>query len=157
MPNLEYERLKEIGSFGLSETGRVEMLHHRMGGGYRRDLLIGPRFPLLRWHFTYKVLPGTLDGPVQTTEALIESRADYIWNLFFRSKFGYTDVNRPIIVTSPISGKDYLAVFMDDELAYEMFMVKLFRSEIQLEQVRVRGVATLADGSLGEFTNNAEI
>jgi hypothetical protein len=157
MPNLAYERLQEIGSFGLSEAGRVDEILHNLGGGFYRSILIGPRQPLRRWTFVYKVLPGTMDGPVQTTEELLESRADYLWNIFFRSKFGYPDTNRPIIVTSPRDGKDYLAIFKDSELSYEMFMTKLFRSQVELREVRVRGVSTLEDGSQGESGNNAEI
>jgi hypothetical protein len=157
MPNLEYERLQKIGDFGLTASIRFEMVSRRMGRGRRRTVLFGDRTGLRSWKLVYKVLPDTQDGPVQTTPAELESRANYIWNLFCRSKTGHADVDRPVIVTCPRDGKDYLAVFTDHELSYEMFMAKLYSSGLQLEQTTRPDVNTLPDGSLGEPGNPDEI
>jgi hypothetical protein len=138
--NEDYERLLDIGSFGLAESWGVQMIHHKMGAGRRRSILVGSRAGERKWRFVYKLLPDTMDGAIQTTDVLIESRAMYIYRLFIRSKVGHEDVNRPIYVTSPIDGKDYLAVFVDDEISFEMFATKLFSSQLQLEQARVPGL-----------------
>jgi hypothetical protein len=135
-----YERLQLIGSFGLSETKTFEMFKQKLTSGYRRKVLVGSRAGELSWKLTFKVLPDTQDSQVQTNQATLESRANYLWNFFCRSKTGYTEIDRPFIVTSPRDGLDYLAVFSDDVMSYQMFMNKLYSSDLALEQVRVRGV-----------------
>jgi hypothetical protein len=157
MPDTAYERLQLIGSFGLTASLRFEMVTRKMGRGRRRSVLFGDRSGLRSWKLVYRVLNDTMDSPVPTTAALIESRADYLWNLFQRCKTGYDDVDRPFIITCLRDGKDYLVCFADNELSYEMFMTKLYSSGLTLEQTSRPDVNTLPDGSLGEATNNAEI
>src|SRR2546423_10338499 len=123
MYNEEYELLQNIGSFGLVEGLGFQFVHHKMGAGYRRSILIGSREGERYWRLIYKVLPGTLDGAIwRNQQTLQESRADYLWNLVVRCKTGYQDVNRPVRIKSPRDGKEYLAVFEDDFIEYEMFM-----------------------------------
>src|SRR5947209_11605299 len=107
MPNVAYERLKLTGSFGLEVSIRLEMVTRRLGGGRRRSVLYGSRAGLRSWKLVYKVLPDTMDSPVETNPATIESRANYLWNLFMRCKTGYEDIDRPLIITCLRDGKDY--------------------------------------------------
>lgn len=120
--------------------------------GRRRDLLYGDRAGLHTFKLIFKTIIDTLDRPIQTTPAQIESEANYLWHLFQRSKTGYEDVNRPIIITSPRDGKDYLVVFSDNEISYELFMTRLYSTGVDLEQTSRPDVNTLPDGSLGAPT-----
>jgi hypothetical protein len=152
MPNSAYERLKITGSFGLDVSIHLEMSTIDLGGGRRRSRLYGTRSGLRAWKLVYKVLPGTMDGAVETDLGELEAQADYLWNLFLRSKTGYDDIDRPIIITCLRDGKDYLVCFKDNSLTYTLFMTKLYATGIELVQTTRPDVNTLADGSLGAPT-----
>lgn len=146
----QYERLQDIGSFGLSVSIKFDMFKAKLGDGYRKSALISSSLGTRSWKLVYKTLPGTMDNPIQVTDVLLQSRADYIWDLFCRCKAGG---DLPIIIVCPRNGKDYCAVFEEDELTYEMFSTKLFSSGLSLGQYRTKGLKTLEDGSLGVSDN----
>jgi hypothetical protein len=157
MPNAAFERLQTLGSFGLTFSKRFEIVSRRMGRGRRRSLLYGDRAGLHSIKLVFKTLPDTMDRPVETTPAQIETEANYLWNFFCRSKTGYDDIDHPFVVKNLRDGKDYLCVFTGNEISYEMFMTKLYSSGLDLEQVTLPDVNTLDDGSLGEADNPQEI
>lgn len=144
----EFEELKYIGSFGLVCSISFDYIEHQFGDGYDETLVVGSSTGLREWQLKYKVLPGTLDRPIQLDNGDLLSRADYLWDLFNRLK---ADGNKSLIITCPRDGKRYLAKIVEPKLSYEMFMVKLFSSGLTLRQRRERGVATLDDGSLGDL------
>jgi hypothetical protein len=150
----EFERLQEIGSFGLSCSIGFDILEADYGDGYDDSALVGSTEGTRGWQLVYKVLPGTMDSPVEVSDAELQSRADYLWNFFCRHKAGG---NTSFTITCPRDGKDYLAKFVEHEMTYEMFAVKLFSTGLQLRQRRERGVATLDDSSLGESENTDRI
>ncbi|HEV7376903.1 MAG TPA: hypothetical protein VGN95_19460 [Pyrinomonadaceae bacterium] len=150
MPNAAYEKLQTLGFFGLSIAIRYEIITRRMGAGRRRSLLYGSRAGLLAWKLVFKVLPDTIDGQIEVSPTHIESRANYLWNFFCRSKTGYEDIDHPFIITCPRDGKGYYVVFSDNEISYEMFMTKLYSTGLQLEQVTIPGESLLPDASIGE-------
>ena len=150
----QLEHLQEIGSFGLTCDIEFSILEIDYGDGYDDSALIGSSLGTRSWRFLYKVLPGTMDSPVQVGAATLQSRADYIWDFFCRRK---AEGNGSFTLTCPRDGKRYLAKFVDHKLSYEMFMTKLFSSGLSIKQRRERGVNVLEDGSLGEFENPAAI
>lgn len=148
-------RLKTLGWFGLRKT--VTFSETVIPMGLRRRIVVrtDDARGVLSWALTYKVMPGTLDGPVRLDgdEGLgpadaIVSRADYLWGFFCARKGGAT---ASFIIRDLADGKDYLVQFADPALTYEMFMVRLFSAEgLPLVQVDEPDVNTLDDGSLGE-------
>jgi hypothetical protein len=149
----ELEELKEIGSFGLTCDIAFSILEIDYGDGHDDSSLVGSSLGTRSWKLVYKTLPGTMDSPVQVTDALLESRADYLWNFFCRRK---AEGNSSFILTCPRDGKRYLAKFVEHKLSYEMFATKLFSSGLSIQQRREAGVSMDVDGSLGADTGNPD-
>lgn len=149
MPTLnDYEILQDIGDFGLEELQSFEMIHHKMGAGFRRSYLTGSRAGVRAWTLVFKVLLDTLDSGIEMSAGEVESRAEYLWKLFRRSKTGHADVNRPFVIENPGDGKQYLVVFADDVMSRTLFRVKLYSSQLKLDYVRVVGIPTDEDGAI---------
>lgn len=154
-------RFKHLGDFGLSKTVRHAEIVIRMS--LRRRIVVNVDDPrgVYSWKLVYKVLPGTLDGSVTLDGdegvgpgGTQLSRADYVWLFYLARKGGAV---KSFIITCLQDGKDYLVMFADQELTYEMFMVRLFSSGLTLDQVDEPDVNTLDDGSLGASDNPDQI
>lgn len=145
----EFERLQDIGSFGLDCGVEFAVVRQTLGDGYSHRLTIGSTSGVPDWKLIYKTLPQTLDSPV-TVGTDLQSRADYLWNFYCRHM---ARNSRSFIITDPRSGKDYLVGFAENRLTYQLFAVRLFSSGVALEYRREPGVATLDDGSLGTLEN----
>lgn len=146
----QYERLKDIGSYGLTCSLGFAFLKAPLGDGFRKSALIGSVLGTRSWKLIYKVLPDAPNGGFLTNTGEIQSRAVYLWDLFYSCKAGG---DLPLIITCPRDGKDYLAVFEDDVLSYEMFSHRLFSTGLNLSQYRAQEINTLEDGSLGASDN----
>ena len=144
-----FEKLEEIGDFGLECGIEFAVIKQKLGDGYSNRLLIGSNLGTLDWRLVFNVLPGTLDGGIMFENDL-QARADYLWEFFCRHM---ARASASFIFTDPRTGKDYLAGFAENRLTYREFAVKLFSSGIALEYRREQGVATLEDGSLGILEN----
>jgi hypothetical protein len=105
------------------------------------------------WQLVYRVLPATLDGPVQTDSGDIESRAHYVWNFYQARKGGST---KSFLITCPLERKNYLVEFSDSQLTFQMFGIRLYSSGVGLIQVDEPDVPTLEDGSVGEQSDNPD-
>lgn len=147
---MEYERLKDIGSFGLTCSIGFAFLKAQFGDGFRKSALVGSAAGTRSWKLVYKTLPDTRDGGFLTNAGEIQSRANYLWELFCSCKAAG---DLPDIITCPRDGKDYMAVFDDDALSYEMFSHRLFSTGLNLSQYRAQEINTLEDGSLGASDN----
>jgi hypothetical protein len=156
-------RLQTLGNFGLRR--KIDYAETVIQMGLRRRVVVrtDDSRGALSWQLVHKVLPGTLNGPVQLTgdEGIdapdgVMSRADYFWE-FFRARKG--GAVQSFLVTDLLDGKrrSYLVQFADSSMSYEMFMTRLFSADgIQLVQVDEPDVPTLDDGSVGEATDNPD-
>lgn len=154
MPDVAFKRLIYRGNFAL--TRRVDyggsLLGTKYAGGYREDVIVGSPNGLRSWTLNYTALNSRV--MVQPKGAEPKDRLSYVWDFIRESKGGG---NLPFILTDPEDGKDYLAVFTDDLFEVEKLDLFLSTTGLNVEQVYVRGVNTLDDGSLGEATNSDEI
>lgn len=150
----DYEELRLHGDFGLEEGIGFEMVVQKLGGGRRRSKLYGRRCGERWWTLVYKVLPDTPD--CRAPESL-EARATHLWNFFCRHMTGYEEVNRPFIIRNIADGLRYLVSFDEPAMSRQMFMTKLYSSQLKIVSAVVPGVNTLDDGSLGDGTNPARI
>lgn len=146
---MEFEKLEDIGDFGLDCGVAFAIVKQKLGEGYSNRLLIGSATGTFDWRLVLNVLPGTPDGGIMVGDEL-QSRADYFWKFFCRHM---ARASASFIITDPLSDKDYLVGFAENKLTYRMFAAKLFSSGIALEYRREPGVATLEDGSLGLLEN----
>jgi hypothetical protein len=149
----ERETLLEIGNFGLSTGIKFDLVEQEMGDGYDFSILVGSSAGLRFWSMVFKVLPGTLDGGIMRGTEL-QSRADYLWDLFCRMKAA---ANASFYLICPKDNKKYLVKFAEHELAYEEFAFQLFSSGVKVLQRREVGVNTLDDGSLGQSEGSDSI
>jgi phage-related protein len=130
-----FERLLDIGNFGLVEEIEFQVLEAEYGDGYDDSALVGSSEGTRSWKLSYKVLPGSI-GNVQGGVFSAQSRADWLWDFFVRHKAAG---NKSFIINSPRDGRDYLAKFAEHKLSYEIFMTRLYSTGIQLKQRRERG------------------
>ncbi|HEV7376609.1 MAG TPA: hypothetical protein VGN95_17990 [Pyrinomonadaceae bacterium] len=110
----EYEKLFFRGNFGLTRDIDFSeaLLSARYPGGYREDVIIGSTAGLRAWKLSYPaLLKNTLVKPPDREP---ESRHDYIWNFFCRSK---SAGNLPFKLEDT-DGKLYLCIFTSDKLTY---------------------------------------
>jgi len=148
--DLPYEELQLTGDFGLVEGILIEGIRHNQGAGFYRSILTGSRAGNRYWNLVYKVLPDTLDSPVERNPATIEARATYLWEFFCRHKTGYVEIDRPFVIRDLATDKRFLVVSEGWTYERELFATRLYSSQLKLRYVRVPGVTTLEDGSLGE-------
>lgn len=141
-------RLQLIGSFGLRAEIEFAELVMQLSLRRRAAVEVDDSRGVRSWQLVYKALPGTLDGPVTLDSGDARSRADYLWDFFCDRKGGGGP--QSFILTCPRDGKDYLGVFTDPKLSYEMFTVRLFSTGLGIIQVDEPDVNTLEDGSLGD-------
>ena len=152
-----------LGSFGLKRSKHYARVLITMGLRRRISVQVDDPRGVLRWHLVYKVLPGTLDSPIQLepNDPLAAwlgkfgpiSRAAYVFEFFCMMKASAVST---FIITCLFDGKNYLVEFEDDELTYEMTATQLFTSGVNLVQVDEPDMNTLDDGSLGEATGNEQ-
>jgi hypothetical protein len=129
-------------TLGASYEGSI--LSAEMGGGYRRDEVIFPK--ILTGKLTYEALEKRVW--VQPAEGgPPKSRLDYIWDFYCGSK---DNANRPFRMRSPRDGKMYLWFFPENGIELEMMNRNLATTGLKVQQVYVKGVATLDDGSLAD-------
>lgn len=154
MPDNEFERLEYRGNFQVTcdLDFSESLLSARYPGGFREDVIIGSPNGLRTWRLTYANL--NRDVLFKPTNGEPISREQYIWQFYARSKSGG---NLPFIITCPLDRKDYLAIFTEDKLSYVLVDRRVRTTGLAIEQVFVKGVNTLEDGSLGEATNPDEI
>lgn len=154
MPNQAYRRLVYRGNFSVEcviDFGDA-LLSAKYPNGYREDVIIGLATGLRAWKLSYPALMTT--AFISPPDAEPTSRADYVWNFYVDSK---SAGNAPFILTCPRDGKDYLCYFPEDKLSYTLVDLFLRTSGLTIEQINVRGVNTLDDGSLGLASGGDEI
>jgi len=141
----EFERLQEIGSFGLTCEGEAAIFECEYNDGYDDSAIANSDQLTLGWKLVFKVLPGTKDNGFLNNAGEIESRADYLWNFFLRRK---QEGNSSFIIECPRTRKLFLAKFAEHRISYEMFATCLYSSGLTLKQRRERGTELNPDGSL---------
>jgi hypothetical protein len=129
----EYEVLEEVGDFGFTADVAFDILEADYGDGYEDAALVGSSDGLRSWQLMYKALPGTIQNAPEAGPLSMQSRADYLWDFFIRHKAAG---NKPFLITCLRDGQQYLAKFVEHRLSYQMFMVKLFSTGVQLRQRR---------------------
>lgn len=157
MPDLAFPRLLYKGHFGFKRTSEEQyVLSTEYPGGYRDDAIIGAPIDLLTWELTYSNTSQLIY--VELPNGARKTRFDYLTDFRHDSK---ANGNRPFVVQDPLDKKDRLAIFADN--SFEMSVSKdvsspmLIATTMIVKQVFVRGVDFLDDGTLGEYTGNAEI
>lgn len=123
---------------GSQQTEMISFNEHvtDLSDGYSAETLYGAQTGLRRWNLSF---PNMLDGSAAQSvnlNGLDMTPADYIWDLFCRTKTTGT----PFIVSSPKTGNYCLAKFAQRELSYEQAKRKLFSTGLDLVQVRRSGV-----------------
>lgn len=141
---MTYRALTYRGNYqltlGADYSGAI--LSAEFGGGYRVDETIFPK--LLYGKLTYSALlrrPKTLTN----SEGKLVSRLRYVWDAYTYSK---DNGNEPFVMRSPLDDKPYLWIFGEDNLEITLVDQLLATAGLSVRQVRVKGVATNADGSL---------
>lgn len=145
-------RLKYLGHFSLSLTIKHASVVLKMALRRRIEVTVDDPRGVRSWRLTYKVLPGTPEGPIELdgdegigAAATLLPRATYVWDFFNARKGGEV---KSFIITCPRDGKDYLVVFEDTELTLETFNVRLYSTGLTLVQVDEPDMPTNEDGSL---------
>ena len=144
--SLEYPELLYRGNYSLTVGASYEgsILSAELGGGFRRDEILFPK--LLFGRLTYGALSKRVTvQPEGGAEP--KSRLDYVWDFYCDSK---DNANRPFRMRSPRDGKMYLWFFPENGIELEMLNRNLATTGLKVQQVYVRGVATLDDGSLAD-------
>lgn len=77
-----------------------------------------------------KTDPGILTG---------ETRAEYLWQFFLRSKVAG---DKPFWIWDVKTNKSYLASFVEHRLSYQIFCAQVYGAGLQLKQRRVMGVGS---------------
>jgi hypothetical protein len=154
MPDVEFQRLLYRGNFALKRKldFSESLLSTRYAGGFREDVIVGSPNGLRSWSLTYSALINRVN--LNLPGNIIKDRLSYIWDFFSASKSGG---NIPFIITDPEDNKDYLAIFSALFIEVDKVDFYLSTTGLQIEQLFVRGVNTLADGSLGTAENPDEI
>lgn len=152
--NLEYPRLRYRGHFDLKrrkDYSRVN-LSAEYPNGYREDIIIG--VPLMSWSLSYPSLSDRAYIALENGDR--KTRREYIEDFVDAS---ILNGNAPFVIEDPLNGKDYLAIFAQDtlELSVTFTQFLLSSANLEIKQVNVKGVNTLADGSLGLNDNPAQI
>jgi hypothetical protein len=145
------QRLIYRGNFSLRRKKDYgdALIRTRYGGGFTETAIIGAG--LRSWALTYSALTNS---PITLPSGLIKSRLDYVWDFFCDSKDGG---NTRFILTDAKDNKDYLCEFTDDAIEVEMVNFLLSTTGLNIEQVNVKGINTLPDGSLGDAGTGVEI
>jgi hypothetical protein len=146
-PRLLYRGFAARRRIDFNET----LLSASFPGGYREDIVVGSVNGLRSWQIGYNRLYTDLYVTVPGGHRV--SRLDYIWQLYVESK---REGNRPIVFTDPHERKDYLCYFPQNVLDINRVNHELSNTSLEIEQVFVRGVNTLEDGSLGETEGNPD-
>lgn len=68
-----------------------------------------------------------------------ETRAEYLWRFFLRSKAAG---NKPFWIWDVKTDEQYLASFADPQLTYQIFCAQVYGTGLQLKQRRVKGVVS---------------
>ncbi len=120
-----------------SETIGFNEIVSEMSDGYTDEMLYGAVTGNRAWSLTFNALQDGLGAKSVTLNGLDMTAADYVWDLFCRTKVSGV----PFIVTSPKSGNYYLARFAEPSLTYDQTVRKLFSTGLKLTQVRKAGVS----------------
>lgn len=132
----DYELLDTTG-FSFTEMAiTVSVLKANYGDGYGAGALNGHAQGLRSWTIEVALLPDLdefLIFPADSSEG--ETRANYLWDLFLRSKVAG---NRPFRFREHKDGQEFFAEFVEDTLSFQMFTAKLFSTGLQIKQRRVR-------------------
>lgn len=157
MPLLAYPRLIHRGHFPLRRiTTEDYLIGTEYPGGYREDAIVGAPIELHAWELSFPYVSHHKYVELPTGER--KTRFEYLRDFRRASK---ANGNWPFVIQDPVDGLDYLAIFADDSVS--MTVTKTPEQPMQMEttmlikQVFVRGVNFLDDGSLGDYTGNAEI
>jgi hypothetical protein len=114
-------------------------------GGYEETTVVGSENGRRSWSLKYP--NNNKRAMIYPKDAEPVSRDQYIWDFVCTSISGG---RIPFIMQCPRDGKDYLCLFKDNNLSYTLVDQFCRSTGLQIIQVAVKGVATLADGSLGE-------
>jgi hypothetical protein len=157
MPDLAYPRLIFRGFFPLRRTTQEDyILSTEYPGGYRDDAIIGAPVDLLTWELSYPHISHL--HYIELPNGERKTRFEYLRDFRRDSKI---NGNRPFVIQDPVDGKDYLAIFADDSVSMDVTKTPeqpmQMATTMLIKQVFVRGVNFLDDGSLGDYTGNAEI
>lgn len=161
MPDLE--TLATTG-FLFTETGvEIAVLTADFGDGYEAGALIGSPEGLRTWSVKIDVLPDnfeyigeglllledgtfllaengeTISLPYDAGIETGETRAEYLWQLFLRSKGAG---NQPFWFEDPKDERRYLVCFVDMRLNYQVLCAKVYSTGIQLRQRRLRNISS---------------
>lgn len=139
MPQTTWESLLDIGSIGLVEGIRYDILGASYGDGFYDSSLVGAAQGTRHWTLVYKELHKSA-LVITDADLVLWTRLNYLYSFFRRHKEGG---DLAFIVKSPIDGYDYQARFIEHSLDFTMFKRRIFStSGIKLTQHRERGVAT---------------
>jgi hypothetical protein len=143
--SVELKQLLYRGNFSLSLGIEYEgvILSANYPFGYREDAVIGA--PLRLWQLNYTALHKRVN--VQLPNGERASRLNYVWGVYCESK---DNGNRPFILRCPRDDKFYLAYFPENNLQIQMVDSYLATAGLPIKQLRIKSVATNADGSLDE-------
>jgi hypothetical protein len=83
---------------------------------------------------------GGIVSPVSDVEIPTgETRAEYLWQFFLRSKAAG---NQPFWIWDVKTNKSYLVSFTEHRLSYQIFCAQVYGAGLQLKQRRVRSIVS---------------
>lgn len=148
MPDQAFPRLEYVVLDSHECKIAFSVFEASFGDGYGAGALVGSPDGLISGRLSYGHLARYPHR--QTGRFSREAVADYIWDFFCaRMREG----NSPFIIRFARDKKDYLVAFTETELTYREFKQRFYQTGLAYQQRRVKGVSTLADGSLGVSEN----
>lgn len=156
-----YETFNPTGFSIRNLKLKVPRLTANYGGGYKDAALTDSPYALRRWTLACDAMPNDAAYMIAPPDREAQTRAGYFLGFWGRHQAEITNgtvtaVNKPFIFLDPTDGKLYYASFVESELSLDTVTAALFTVGIEIEQRRIRGVNTLADGSIGEDTGNPD-
>lgn len=136
-------QLSASGATGQSvksfdEAIKFTVLRNELSDGYRSSLLFGSNTGVRRWSLRLPTLAHSSIGIPNVTDlnGSSVSREQYVWDLYSETQV----TGEPFAIQSERNGQYYLVEFVDEELSYSGFKIKLYETGLNLKQVRVQGV-----------------
>lgn len=147
-----FERLITEGFRFESISIRGAGLYANYGDGYGEGVRIGHPEGLITWKVRIDVLPDTQDFLINAGEYGLQTRYQYLWDLYVRHNVA--NFRKPLWLRDPKSGRDYLVEIVEEELDYQLLCLTASSTGLTLRQRRVFGQSTPGDPVTMENTDS---
>lgn len=137
---MNIETLDTTGFLMNNVRVKYALLVADFGDGFESGAIIGNLDGQRFWSMKIDVVPDDTTSGAGLIEG--ETRAEYLWNFFQRSKAA---ANQPFwfLHQEPGQGEQlFLASFIDDELSFDILCAKIYSSGLQLKQRRLEDIVS---------------